>query len=44
VSGALGLKYNPGRTMVVTFNLLMPFTSSGLTASVTPIVGVDYSF
>jgi hypothetical protein len=43
-SGAFGVKYNPARTMVVTFNLLVPFTESGLTPSVTPIVGLDYSF
>lgn len=43
-SGAFGVKFNPARTMVMTFNLLVPFTESGLTPAVTPIVGLDYSF
>jgi hypothetical protein len=43
-SGVFGVKYNPARTFVVTFNLVVPFTDSGLTPGVTPIVGFDYSF
>jgi hypothetical protein len=43
-SGAFGVKANPFRRLVVSFDLVVPFTDSGLRPGVTPIVGLDYSF
>jgi hypothetical protein len=42
--GAAGLRFNPWRTLVVSANLLFPFTRSGLRDRVTPAVGIDYVF
>jgi hypothetical protein len=44
VSLAIGGKANVTRTLLVSGTLLWSLTSSGLTAGVTPVVGLDYSF
>jgi hypothetical protein len=42
--GAAGIRFNPWRTVLVTANLLFPFTDAGLRDRVTPVVGIDYLF
>jgi hypothetical protein len=42
--GAAGIRFSPWRTVLVTANLLFPFTDAGLRDRVTPVVGVDYVF
>jgi hypothetical protein len=42
--GSVGVKVNPFRNMLVTANVLFPLTRSGLTARLTWMAGVDYSF
>ena len=42
--GAAGLRFNPWRTLLVSANLLFPFTTSGLRDRVTPSIGIDYLF
>jgi hypothetical protein len=42
--GAAGVRFNPWRTVLVTGNLLFPFTNAGLRDRVTPAVGIDYLF
>jgi hypothetical protein len=42
--GALGVRFNPWRTVLVTANLLFPLTNSGLRDRVTPAIGLDYAF
>ena len=42
--GAAGLRFNPWRTIVVSANLLFPFTTAGLRDRVTPTLGIDYVF
>jgi hypothetical protein len=42
--GSVGVKANPFRNMLLTANVLFPLTSSGLTARLTWMAGVDYSF
>ncbi len=41
---ALGGKFNVAGNLLITANVLVAVTSSGLTARVIPAVGVDYSF
>jgi hypothetical protein len=42
--GAAGLRFNPWRTILVSANLLFPFTKAGLRDRVTPTIGIDYVF
>ena len=45
VAGAVtGLKWNPGGTVVVGAHVRWNFTSAGLTAPITPAVGLEYGF
>jgi len=38
-----GFKWNVSDTWVLAANVMIPFTSSGLTARVTPFIGLDYA-
>jgi hypothetical protein len=42
--GAAGIRFNPWRTLLVSANLLFPFTNAGLRDRVTPSIGIDYLF
>ena len=42
--GAAGIRFNPWRTLLVSGNLLFPFTDRGLRDRVTPSIGIDYLF
>jgi hypothetical protein len=42
--GAAGIRFNPWRTLLVSANLLFPFTDRGLRDRVTPSIGIDYVF
>ena len=42
--GAAGIRFNPWRTLLVSANLLFPFTDRGLRDRVTPSIGIDYLF
>jgi hypothetical protein len=43
-TGIAGLKWNPGGTLVLAAHVRWNFTKTGLTAPVTPAVGVEYAF
>lgn len=43
-SGITGFKWNPTGTLVVGANVRWAFTTAGLTAPLTPAVGVEYGF
>lgn len=43
-SASMGLKFRPGRNLIITGNALVRVNDSGLKASVVPLVGVSYSF
>lgn len=43
-AGITGFKWNPGGTLVIGAHLRWAFTTSGLTAPLTPAVGVEYGF
>jgi hypothetical protein len=42
--GAVGLKVNPARNILVSAHVIMTATDGGLRRRVTPVVGFDYSF
>lgn len=42
--GVAGFKWNPGGTIVIGANLRWNFTTSGLTAPITPAVALEYGF
>jgi hypothetical protein len=45
VLGAVGAKFNvPGTHLLLTGSVLFPLTNAGLRPSVTPVIGLDYSF
>jgi len=41
---AAGLKYNLMGSLLVSANVLIPLTKSGIRDTVTPVIGVDYAF
>lgn len=41
---AFGIKVNPVRTLLVSFNLLVPVNHAGLRARVVPLIGLSYAF
>ena len=41
---ALGGKYNVGGNLLINANILISLGSRGVTAPITPVIGVDYSF
>jgi hypothetical protein len=41
---AIGAKYNPRSTFIVSAHLLFQLTDSGIKSAVTPVIGFDYSF
>jgi hypothetical protein len=41
--GVTGFKWNISTTWVVTANVLMPLSDTGLTARATPAISVDYT-
>ncbi len=43
-SGITGFKWNPTGTLVIGANIRWGFTTDGLTAPVTPAVGIEYGF
>ena len=43
-TGVAGLKWNPGGTLVLGAHLRWNLTSTGLTAPLTPSIGVEYAF
>jgi hypothetical protein len=42
--GAVGVKVNPARNLVLSFNALLPLTKAGIRANITPVIGFDYTF
>jgi len=44
IDGAVGVKINPGSSLLVDFNLLFKLNDSGLRDKVTPLLGFEYSF
>jgi hypothetical protein len=44
VVGAFGVKWNPTGNLLISANVLLPFTNAGLRAKLTPVIGVDYGF
>ena len=44
VVSALGVRFNPRGNFLISAEVLLPITKSGLRDKVTPVIGVDYSF
>ena len=44
VTSAIGFKYNPGRNLLVSVNVLFPLTNAGMRANPVPVFGFDYAF
>jgi len=44
IDGAVGVKINPTGSLLVDFNLLFKLNDSGLRDTVTPLLGIEYSF
>ena len=44
VVGAVGVRFNPRGNFLISAQLLLPISKSGLRDKVTPVVGIDYSF
>ncbi len=44
ITGAFGLKFNPGGKLLIDLNVLVKLNESGLRDTVTPMVGLEYSF
>jgi len=42
--GAAGVKLNPGGTFLISAHVLFPLNKAGLTSTVTPVIGFDYTF
>ena len=42
--GAVGVRFNPRGNFLISAQLLLPISKSGLRDKVTPVVGIDYSF
>jgi hypothetical protein len=42
--GAAGVRFNPRGNLLISAQVLLPMTKSGLRDRVTPVIGVDYSF
>ncbi len=41
---AAGVKFNPGRSLLISAHVLVPVNDAGLRSRITPVVGFDYSF
>ena len=44
LTSAIGFKFNPGRNLLVSFNMLFPLTDGGIRANPVPVFGFDYAF
>lgn len=44
VIGAIGAKFNPAPNLLISANILFPFTDAGLRSNIVPVIGFDYSF
>ncbi len=44
ITGAFGLKFNPGGKLLIDLNVLVKLNEAGLRDTVTPMVGLEYSF
>jgi hypothetical protein len=44
VIGAIGAKFNPSPNLLISANILFPFTDAGLRSNIVPVIGFDYSF
>jgi hypothetical protein len=42
--GVAGIRYNPRGNLLISAEMLIPVTESGLRDRITPVVGIDYSF
>lgn len=41
---ALGVKFSPGSTFIISGHVLFPLSDAGLQSRFTPVIGVDYTF
>ena len=44
LTSAIGFKFNPGRNLLLSFNVLFPLTDGGIRANPIPVFGFDYAF
>lgn len=44
VLGAAGLRFNPGRNLLISANLVFPLADSGMQSDIIPVIGFDYAF
>jgi len=44
VLGAAGVRFNPGRNLLISANLVFPLGDSGMQSNIIPVIGFDYAF
>jgi hypothetical protein len=44
LTSAIGIKFNPGRNLLISANVLFPLTSAGIRSNPVPVIGFDYAF
>ena len=44
VIGAIGAKFNPAPNLLISANILFPFTDAGIRSNIVPVIGFEYSF
>jgi hypothetical protein len=44
VLGAAGLRFNPGRNLLISANLVFPLGDAGMQSDIIPVIGFDYAF
>ena len=44
IVGATGVRFNPRGNLLISAQVLVPFTKAGLRDRITPVIGADYSF
>lgn len=44
IVGATGVRWNPRGNLLISAQVLVPFTEAGLRDRITPVIGMDYSF
>jgi hypothetical protein len=42
--GAAGVRYNPGRNLLISGSVLFPLTDAGIRSEIIPVVGFEYAF
>ena len=44
LTSAVGIKFNPGRNLLISANVLFPINNAGIRSNPVPVIGFDYAF